>query len=200
MESVEFPLAPIGTPVALLSGKISYDRDALQHVIKGTWNFDANRLISQKIILMRKLNEREDPTELPKDGKFHGLFRCNHSGKNKIIEEDDVRIQFTKVVDRKKNQEFYQIAGTGKNIFGSFRLHGKAVKSRHGKSDTYVKIQKHCDLLSSSSPLQDGGRSRLQTPRPTPLLPPKETKRDWMTSRLTTRVAYSWMLAMIQRN
>jgi len=117
---------------------------------------------------VRKLDEREDPTELPKDGTFHGSFRCNHSGvKNQIIDEDAVRIQFTKVVDRKKNQEFYQIAGTGKNVFGSFRLHGEAVKSRRGKGDTYVKIKKHYDLLSSSSsssPLQDGTRSRLQTP------------------------------------
>ena len=107
-----------------------------------------NTLPPQRFELIRNLDAGEDPTELPKDGEFHGsfslaYFHTTSKGKqkerSKVISESGVKIKFTKI---EGHEGEFKVDGTGNNQFGIFHINGTAKPSPHGDGQYQIELRK----------------------------------------------------------
>lgn len=137
-------------PPPLLKGTLSYNVERRVHRLQGMWNYEnSNAFPAQRFELIRNLRPDEDPTELPKDGEFHGsfslaYFHVTSKGKrkerSKVIPESGVKIKFMKKDSFGKE---FDVDGLGTNQFGIFSIIGTAKKSEHeGDSEYHVELRK----------------------------------------------------------
>ena len=125
-------------PPPVLKGTLSYSLELRRHLIRGMWNYENSKTFPpQRFELYRRVNSDEDPTELPKDGEFHGSFslayyhttsKGKQKERSKVIPESGVNIKFTKVEGTEKE---YKVDGKGTNQFGIFHINGTATPSTH---------------------------------------------------------------------
>jgi hypothetical protein len=117
--------------------------------------------------LLRNLDNGEDPSELPKDGEFHGsfslaYFHTTSKGKqkerSKVIPENGVYIKFTKMTEEEQEEHqqqedangttttttrttagitTFKVDGKGTNQFGIFHINGTAEPTLHDDDPSY---------------------------------------------------------------
>ena len=125
-------------PPPVMKGTLSYDLVLRRHLIRGMWNYEHSTVFPpQRFELLRTLGPEEDPTELPKDGEFHGsfslaYFHTTSKGKqkerSKVIPESGVQINFT-LDENGEEGKTYKVDGKGTNQFGVFHVNGSATPS-----------------------------------------------------------------------
>lgn len=144
----------------LLRGTLSYNLDQRRHIIRGMWNYEKSTAFPpQRFDLVRNLEKGEDPTELPKDGEFHGSFslayyhttsKGKQKERSKVISESGVKIKFTKI-DGKDDE--YNVDGQGTNQFGVFNINGTAKPSPHAGSEKSYDIELRKRYVPSQVPV-----------------------------------------------
>merc|ERR1712032_367740 len=112
------------SPSPLLEGILSCNISARTHVLRGMWNYESSQdTPPQRFELVQNLNDNDDPTDLPKNGEFHGSFTVSYfhttsKGKrkkrSKVIAENGVCIYFK----RNNCNGSFEVSGEGTNQFG----------------------------------------------------------------------------------
>ena len=142
--------ASAAPPPPLLKGTLSYNLEQRKHKLQGMWNYEnSNAFPAQRFELVRNLGPDEDPTELPKDGEFHGSFslayyhltsKGKRKERSKVIPETGVKIKF---LPKDSFNKEYDVDGMGTNQFGVFSIIGTATKSEHeGDPEYHVELRK----------------------------------------------------------
>mmetsp|Transcript_102719 Transcript_102719/g.153977 ORF Transcript_102719/g.153977 Transcript_102719/m.153977 type:complete len:1323 (+) Transcript_102719:42-4010(+) len=160
--------AAASPPPPVLRGTLSYNIDLRRHLIRGMWNYEnSNAFPPQRFELLRNLDPGEDPTELPKDGEFHGsfslaYFHTTSKGKqkerSKVIPESGVNIKFTKIEGEEGG---FKVDGKGLNQFGIFHINGTASLSPHDDGQYQIVLRKRYEpsATASATPSDtDGGK------------------------------------------
>ena len=172
----------------VLKGTLTYLNNELtrKHIIRGMWNFEPQNLSTQqhkpqRFELVRTLGPDEDPTELPKDGVFHGSFSLAYvhvsakgkkKEKSKVITESGVKIKFTERMNdeddddgyddddddsnsngnRNRSLETFDVNGEGTNQYGVFSVTGTAVRDPDGPDKSFqVELRKRYLTSPSTS-------------------------------------------------